>query len=82
MDHESIRKWCMDRVYMKRTHDDFTENGTHFVQFENGDSYKLIEKEKTEWNKVSETYINGKLVNVSKWHFERFGWKLVSEVTF
>ena len=82
MTRSDIAKWCDDHVFMKRKYEDISDNGTHYVEFENGDSYKLIQKGKTLSDHVTETYINGKLVNVSSWHYTNFHYDLVSETTF
>lgn len=82
MDHESILKWCEDRIGMKHVKDDFSEKGTHFVQFENGETYKYSTVSCGEFTIVF-VEINYKVVNITiKRHIGCGNYKLVSETTF
>ena len=82
MDYESILNWCKDRIGMKRIKDDFSEDGTHFVQFENGETYKYSVISHDEFA-IMFIEINYKTVNITiKRHVGCGNYKLVSETTF
>lgn len=83
MTRSEISNWIESRLFLKREKDEFTEeDGTHFVQFENGDtySYTCIFDSSI---RISIIRINHKIENISIDQSIGCGnYKLVSETTF
>lgn len=57
----------------------YNDDSGYKREYQNGETYEYRTRRDDDYTKTTETLINGKTVNVARWEWYNFGWRLLEE---